>query len=142
MPDGPASTALRISARVRPSPASLNAFSKVAIKPDAPDKTARSGLITGSGRKCWLSRASLGINPARKNDDLPAPEAPRITNNRGGGLSLSPRSRSRPITVGPSRPKKDSGVLGVEGLHAAIWRPIRVVIRGPRKVAGIKSRLH
>jgi hypothetical protein len=67
---------------------------------------ARSGRIAGSARKFRSSRARRGSSPARRNDDLPAPEAPRITSRRGGAAIFRPRSRSVASTIGASRPKK------------------------------------
>ena len=75
-------------------------------RPVSPVSAARSGRITGKGMNCASSRSSLGRRPARRNEDLPAPEAPRIANNRGGAPARSPRSRSMASTIGASRPKK------------------------------------
>ena len=50
--------------------------------------------------------SSRGSSPARRNEDLPAPEAPRIAMSRGGAAALKPRSRSMASTIGASRPKK------------------------------------
>jgi hypothetical protein len=66
----------------------------------------RSGRTTDRGMNCVSSRFSLGRRPARKNDDLPDPEAPRIAINRGGAATLRPRRRSMASTIGASRPKK------------------------------------
>lgn len=52
---------------------------------------ARSGRMIGSAKKLRSSRAKRGARPALRNEDLPAPEAPRITSNRGGAASRRPR---------------------------------------------------
>jgi hypothetical protein len=84
----PACTAERKSARECLNSIALIAFTR----PVSPVRAARSGRITGKGMNSASSRCNLGRRPARRNDDLPAPEAPRIANNRGGAPALSPRS--------------------------------------------------
>ena len=82
---------------------------------------ARDGS-TGRRQEIASSRASRGSRPARRNDDLPAPEAPRITNSRGGARSRRPRSRSVASMIGASRPKKTPASTASSGFEAAIGR--------------------
>ena len=96
----------RRSARGIAMLAAANAPSSAESKPVSPVIAARSGRITGNGRKFRSSRMSRGKRPARRNDDLPAPDAPRMTRSRGGVVSRNPRSRSSASTIGASRPKK------------------------------------
>ena len=94
---------------------------------------ARSGRITGNGRKLRSSRASRGNRPARRNEDLPAPDAPRMTRSRGGVFSRKPR---RPVERLDDRcvaAEEDAGVLGFERSQAAIGRPVRIVGGGQAK---------
>jgi RNA polymerase primary sigma factor len=58
-----------------------------------------------------------GRRPARRNDDLPAPDAPRITSSRGGAASRSPRNRSSASMTGASRPKKMPASSASSGLR-------------------------
>ena len=64
-------------------------------KPVSPVSAARSGRTAGRGMNCASSRLSRGRSPARRNDDLPAPEAPRIASSRGGAPALKPAKPSR-----------------------------------------------
>ena len=48
---------------------------------------ARSGRTIGRTRKLRSSRSSRGTRPARRNDDLPAPDAPSIASRRGAAAS-------------------------------------------------------
>jgi hypothetical protein len=72
---------------------------------------------TGINVHLRSSRASLGNSPALRNDDLPAPEAPRITKSRGAAPSRKPRSLSSASTIGASRPKKMPASSASSGLR-------------------------
>ena len=74
----------QVGARDRESRPPQRRSSSAASRPVSPLIAARSGRITGSGRKLRSSRLSRGNRPARRNDDLPAPDAPRMTSSRGG----------------------------------------------------------
>jgi hypothetical protein len=102
----PPATADRISARTCGKPALCSAVSSACTRPVSPLIAARPGRTIGSDRKLRSSRASRGRRPARRNDDLPDPDAPSTTMSRGAGASRSARSRSSPSTIGASRPKK------------------------------------
>ncbi len=100
--------------------------------------TVRSGRMIGKGRKL-SSRASRGSRPARRNEDLPAPDAPRITRSRDGAPSRKPRSASSVSTHLGVASEKNAGVIGLERSQAAIGRPLRVGFRRPRKEAELEA---
>ena len=84
----------------------------------------RSAAAGNAGR----SRASRGQRPARRNDDLPAPDAPRITNRRGArsfaqAAQLIERLDDRRIAA-----EEDAGVLGFQRAQAPIRRTLRIVL--------------
>ena len=110
-PPGSCNTRL-ISARLLDALRSRNAASRPAAKPVAPEMTARPGRRTGSGRKLRSSGINRGHSPARKNQDLPAPEAPKMTNRRSTPRSREPRSASSPRTIAASRPKNTAASSG------------------------------
>jgi hypothetical protein len=95
-----------MSARVRDAFRSRNARSRLATNPVGPAITEPWGRTIGSGKKCRSSRASRGHRPALRYDDLPAPEAPKMTNMLSTPRSLIRRSASRPRVIAASRPKK------------------------------------
>ena len=79
--------------------------------------TARSGRTMGSGRKRRSSRRSRGSSPARRNDDLPAPDGPRITNRDSTPEVRIPCSTSSPRTIWASRPKNTAASTSSSGAH-------------------------
>ena len=56
-------------------------------------------------RKFLWSRRNRGSRPARRNDDLPTPDGPRITNRLSTPVARMPRSASKPRRICGSRPK-------------------------------------
>ena len=72
---------------------------------------ARARSAAGSSRRGRARRStrlrpcSRGSRPARKNDDLPTPDGPRITNRLSTPVARMPRSASRPRRIWASRPK-------------------------------------
>ena len=86
-------------------------------RPSSPVSTARSGRTMSIGRKRRSSRRSLGSSPARRNDDLPAPDGPRITNSDSTPLVRIPRSTSRPRRIWASRPKNTAASASSSGAH-------------------------
>ncbi len=79
--------------------------------------TARSGRTMGSGRNRRSSRRSRGSSPARRNDDFPVPDGPRITNSDSTPLVRIPRSTSRPRRIWASRPKNTAASASSSGAH-------------------------
>ena len=69
------------------------------------------------GQELRSSRRSLGSSPARRNDDLPAPDGPRITNSDSTPLVRMPRSTSRPRRIWASRPKNTAASASSSGAH-------------------------
>ena len=86
-------------------------------RPSSPVSTARSGRTMGSGRNRRSSRRSLGSSPARRNDDFPAPDGPRITNSDSTPEVRIPRSTSRPRRIWASRPKNTAASASSSGAH-------------------------
>ena len=86
-------------------------------RPSSPVSTARSGRTMGSGRKRRSSRRSRGSSPARRNDDFPAPDGPRITNSDSTPEVRIPRSTSRPRRIWASRPKNTAASASSSGAH-------------------------
>ena len=84
-------------------------------RPSSPVSTARSGRTISSGRKWRSSRRSLGSSPARRNDDLPAPDGPRITSSDCTPVERIPRRTSRPCTIWASRPKNTAASTSSSG---------------------------
>ena len=84
-------------------------------RPSSPVSTARSGRTIGSGRKRRSSRRSRGSSPARRNDDLPAPDGPRITNSDSTPVVRIPCSTSRPRRIWASRPKNTAASASSSG---------------------------
>ena len=131
--------ASRISPRGTLRLVASNALTSALSRPVSPEIAARSGRITGSGRKVCGSRPSLGNRPARRKLDLPAPDAPSTTISRGGAASVRPRSRSMASMTGASRPKKMPASSAFQRAQAAVGRPLRIVRRRPLEVAGVQS---
>ena len=100
--------------------------------PCSPVSAARSGRTMGRGRKRRSSRRSRGSSPARRKDDLPAPDGPRMTSRdstpesasraahptraRSGRRGRRTRPRRPPSAVpipdtarGPDRPEAATG---------------------------------
>ena len=100
------SMAARRSARATDRLAVPNAPSRARSSLSPRRLPTRCGRTIGRTRNWRSSRANRGSRPARRNDDLPAPDAPRMTSNRGGGASCRSRSRSSASMTGASRPKK------------------------------------
>ena len=83
----------------------------------SPVSAARSGRIGGRARNALSSRASRGRSPARRNDDLPAPEAPRMTNRRGGAAAPQARAAGRAPRRSARRGRRRAGVLRLQRLR-------------------------
>ena len=88
---------------------SSSAESRPSLPSIAPPRPAR---IAGSGSHWPSSRSSRGQSPARRNDDLPAPEAPRMTSRRGSLRDASPRSASMPRSDIGAAPKNTAASSG------------------------------
>ena len=74
-------------------------------RPLSPVTAARSGRTMSATRKFLWSRRNRGSRPARRNDDLPTPDGPRITNRLSTPVARMPRSASKPRRICGSRPK-------------------------------------
>ena len=86
-------------------------------RPRSPVSTARSGRTIGRGRNRRSSRRSRGSSPARRNDDFPAPDGPRITNKDFTPVVRIPCSTSRPPRIWASRPKNTAASASSSGAH-------------------------
>jgi hypothetical protein len=113
--------------------------SRLAATPVAPEMTACSGRITGRGRKCWSSRKRRGKRPARRNEDLPAPEAPRMTEYRfDAAFAHAPDRVETPHGRGLSA-EEDGGVLELHRPQASVRCAIAIVLGRPREAGRIQS---
>ena len=84
-------------------------------------------------RKYASSRASRGNRPARRNDDLPAPEAPRITKMRGGAAVRQPAQPVGRLDDRRVAAEEDARVLRLQRLQAAIRGAVRLMLRAARR---------
>ena len=137
---GPPSITALISARLRGMSACANAASNAQTSPASPLIAARSGRMIGSGRKLRSSRAKRGHNPARRKEDLPAPEAPRITEKtrrRTVGQATQP---VEPLDNLSLAAEENAGIFGLERLEATIRRTQRIVGWWPSKEPRIQPR--
>ena len=101
-----AASSVRTSASVTVRPPARMASRRLASSPSWPVSAARSQRNVGNTVKWSLSRRRRGSKPARRNEDLPAPEAPRITYRRSTPRSRTRRRWSTARTMAASRPKK------------------------------------
>lgn len=79
--------------------------------------TARSGRTIGSGKNWRSSRRTRGSSPARKNDDFPHPDGPRITSMDCIPEPRIPRNASMPLRIWASRPKNTAASASSSGAH-------------------------
>ena len=103
--------------RLDASPRSARSRWMAWARPSSPVSTARSGRTMGSGRKRRSSRRSRGSSPARRNDDFPAPDGPRMTNIDSTPEVRIPCSTSRPRRIWASRPKNTAASTSSSGAH-------------------------
>ena len=135
----------RMSARVRGFVLGFRYFrkaaSRTAARPVVPLMAARSGRITGSGRNWRSSRSRRGQRPARRKEDFPAPDAPRMTSIRWKPRSRRPRRVFRPSMILASRPKKTAASSTSSGRKPGYGASPRLVGRGPREGGRVQAGL-
>ena len=106
--------------------------------PASPNIAARSGRMIGNGRKFRSSRARRGNRPARRNEDLPAPDAPRMTRSRGEAPHACHAGGQAPRRS-LLRGRKNAGILGFKRAQATIGWSVRIIWRRPPEILGIEA---
>ncbi len=75
------------------------------------------GRTMSVGRTSRSSRRNLGSNPARRNDDFPAPDGPSITSSVFTPEVRMPRNASSPRRIWASRPKNTAASTSSRASH-------------------------
>ena len=105
-------------------------------RPSSPVSTARSGRTMGSGRNWRSSRRSRGSSPARRNDDLPAPDGPRITNRRLHPRGAHPAQHVQPAQDLGVAPEEHRRIGLLQRCPPPIRGAVRITRRRPREMLG------
>ena len=105
-------------------------------RPSSPVSTARSGRTMGRGRNWRSSRRSRGSSPARRNDDFPAPDGPRMTNRRLHPRRAHPAQHVQPAQNLGVAPEEHRRIDLLQRCPPPIRGAVRVIRWGPWEMLG------